>query len=444
MKSYFYRFATQLENLLKDDEQFTLGFHAEQSDFVRFNQAKVRQAGNVEQGSLSLLLIDKGKCVSADIRLSFDKLTDSERLVTLVESLREKLTIVEKDPYLLINQEPHNSETQSAQSAFDTKEILTAVKKYTSDLDFVGILAAGKIHYGFANHLGQRNWYSSRSFNLDWSVYLGTSKEERDKAVKCAYGGFVWDDAEFRKKIEDAKVQLAQLRMPAISIKPGAYKAYFTPAALNEIFALLNWGGFSQQSFLTKQNPLQKLELDARLNKKVTLSENIAGGVTPAFQNEGYLKPDTIDLIKEGALGTLLCSPRTSKEYDVNHNGANASESASALEMQGGNLAQQDILTQLGTGLYIGNLWYLNYSDRSSGRFTGMTRFACFWVENGEIKAPINVVRFDDSFFNIFGENLIDLTQEREYILDSSTYEQRNSGSARLPGALVSGFKVTL
>ena len=38
---------------------------------------------------------------------------------------------------------------------------------------------------------------------------------------------------------------------------------------------------------------------------------------------------------------------------------------------------------QLDTGIYVNNLWYLNYSDRPAGRITGMTRFATLWVEEG-------------------------------------------------------------
>jgi predicted Zn-dependent protease len=42
-------------------------------------------------------------------------------------------------------------------------------------------------------------------------------------------------------------------------------------------------------------------------------------------------------------------------------------------------------LKTLGTGVYISDLHYLNYSDRQACRMTGMTRFACLWVEDGEL-----------------------------------------------------------
>ena len=61
------------------------------------------------------------------------------------------------------------------------------------------------------------------------------------------------------------------------------------------------------------------------------------------------------------------------------------------------------MLAALGTGLYIGNLWYLNYSDRPAGRMTGMTRFATFWVEGGRIVAPVTPLRFDDTLYRMLG-----------------------------------------
>ncbi len=121
-----------------------------------------------------------------------------------------------------------------------------------------------------------------------------------------------------------------------------------------------------------------------------------------------------------------------------------AGESANALDLAGGDLPMAEALARLGTGIYVSNLWYLNYSDRNACRMTGMTRFATFWVENGKIQAPLNVMRFDDSAYRVLGENLLALTAERDMIIDSSSYGERSTLSARLPGALVKDFALTL
>jgi predicted Zn-dependent protease len=98
----------------------------------------------------------------------------------------------------------------------------------------------------------------------------------------------------------------------------------------------------------------------------------------------------------------------------------------------------------LDTGLYIGNLWYGNWSDRNACRMTGMTRFGTFWVEHGELARPLAVMRFDDSFYRLFGDALAGLTKERELRLSADTYEGRSTASALLPGALISSLRLTL
>ena len=112
--------------------------------------------------------------------------------------------------------------------------------------------------------------------------------------------------------------------------------------------------------------------------------------------------------------------------------------------MSGGDLKEDSILKELGTGLYISNLWYLNYSDAMACRMTGMTRFASLWVQNGEITAPLNVMRFDESIYRALGSKLVGLTENREFIFDPETYFGRSCSSAKLPGALIDDFCFTL
>jgi len=75
---------------------------------------------------------------------------------------------------------------------------------------------------------------------------------------------------------------------------------------------------------------------------------------------------------------------------------------------------------------------------------TGMTRFATFWVEDGRIVAPIDVLRFDDTIYRLLGSNLEALTAETELLLDAGTYQSRKLTSLRLPGALVGEMAFTL
>jgi predicted Zn-dependent protease len=175
------------------------------------------------------------------------------------------------------------------------------------------------------------------------------------------------------------------------------------------------------------------------------MAEHTAGGLTPVVQSDGFRRPERIDLIERGKPGSLLASPRTAHEYGIAQTGAETNEETPlSLDMAAGDVEHEHVLRELGTGLCINNLWYLNYSDRMNCRLTGMTRFATFWVENGEAVAPTNVMRFDDSVYRMFGDHLTGLTAMREFIPEARTYQSRSSGSMRLPGAFVDGFQFTL
>ena len=112
--------------------------------------------------------------------------------------------------------------------------------------------------------------------------------------------------------------------------------------------------------------------------------------------------------------------------------------------MDPGHLSQDDVLSSLDKGLYLSNIHYLNWSDNPGGRITGLTRYACFWVENGEIQAPIKTMRFDDTFYRFFGNELEAVGSSTELIPEVQTYGGRNMGGTVCPGILASSFALTL
>ena len=180
------------------------------------------------------------------------------------------------------------------------------------------------------------------------------------------------------------------------------------------------------------------------LHPSIQLSEHTAGGTGPNFQEQGFLRPDEVVLINEGRLADQLVSPRSGCEYGVATNGATNFELPMSMALAPGSLPTEAVLDELGTGLLVGNLWYLNFSDRTACRTTGMTRFATFWVDRGEVVAPANVMRFDDTIYNLLGHKLVGLTDSAETLLDASTNLARSTASALLPGALVEEMAFTL
>lgn len=425
---------------LQGDEVLTLFLRGEESDFVRFNKGTVRQAGHVQQATLELDLIDGARHASARITLSGDPAIDRDRAANQLSVLRDLIPYLPEDPYLLYSKDVQSTDRTAKNQLPESGEVVDSILGECGGSDLVGIYASGAIHTGFANSLGQRNLFTTDSFHFDWSFY-----HQADKAVKCGYAGTEWEPEAFQRKVESGRRQLGVIERSPRTIEPGRYRAYLAPTALYEILSLMCWGGFGLKAQRTKRSPLLRaVEGEAHLKSGFDLRENTRDGLAPSFESGGFLKPDQVDLFVDGNYKDALVSPRSAQEYGVATNGAGGHERPESLDLGTGDLATDSVLQELGTGIYVNNLWYLNYSDRPSCRVTGMTRFATLWVENGQVVAPVNVMRFDDTVYRILGEQLVGLTDSRELLLDSGTYERRSTDSARLPGALVDDLKLTL
>lgn len=438
MQDYFFTLADALQAQLRGAETLLLSFTGEDSDFIRFNHGRVRQAGSVARRSLALGLIEADRQAAGRAQLAGSLEQDLPQLRCLLEGLREYRSHLPADPYLNFATDGASGETRVESGLPATASALDEIIGASAGLDLVGIWAAGAICTGFANSLGQRNWHACESFNFDWSGYFAG-----DKAVKANYAGLHWDPAELQIRMQDARADLATMRRPPKTIEPGRYRAYLAPRALQELLEMMAWGGFGLKSQRTRQSPLIRMQTDGlRLDPAVGLSEHHDRGLEPPFTSEGFAKPERIRLVVDGAYRDSLVAARSAREYGERVNAAG--EWPASLDMAPGNLAAGDVLDALDTGLYINDLWYLNFSDRNQARITGMTRFACFWVEGGKIQAPVNVMRFDDSIYRMLGENLLGLTRERELLLDTGTYGGRSSQSVELPGALIQGLTFTL
>jgi len=439
MEQYFEQIAAALDRALAAGERYTAAFDAEVTDFVRLNRGQVRQPGTVSQRYLDLRLIAGARHAKHRLTLTGDANVDLPAVTAALTGLRTALIDLHDDPHLLLPTDVVSTRSQRGSplppAAGTVEEILAAAHGQ----DLVGIYAAGPVWRGFANSEGQRNWHATTTFNLEWSLY-----HRADKAVKSSYAGLQWEPAAFARKMDAARERLALIARTPKALAPGKYRAYLAPTAMDEIAELLCWGGFSGRALETQQSALARMRSGERMDPRVAFCEDTAGGVAPSFQGEGFARPAQVPLVEGGELVGSLVSPRTAREFGLAANGANGYESPESLAMRGGDLAQADALAALDTGLLVGNLWYLNYSDRPACRMTGMTRFATFWVEHGKIVAPVDVLRFDDTVYRMLGDNLEALTAETELLLSSDSYGGRQLTSSQLPGALVKEMAFTL
>ncbi|NJK42216.1 MAG: TldD/PmbA family protein, partial [Acaryochloridaceae cyanobacterium SU_2_1] len=399
----------QLADLLLDnlqaDEHLSIELDGEQSHFMRFNDGKVRQSGLVTDANLKLRLMTQQRTASAGLPFTGDLGVDSHLSLAQLAQLRQDLSQLPEDPYLVLPQNFGSSQETHTGQLLAATEVAEALLPEVQAVDFTGFYAAGPMVRANRNSAGQQHWFATETFVLDYSMIAPSAK-----AVKATLAGSTWSQQRYTDQIHQSIHQLQQLDQPAKNMQPGRYRTYFAPAATAELIDMLSWGGVSEASLQQGGSALAKLRAGHTLSSQFTLRENFSLGWVPRFNSLGEVAPPEVMLVEAGRLVNSLVNARTAKEYGVSSNAASGDEGMRAPDLAPGTLKPEEVLNELGTGLYLSNLHYLNWSDRSGGRITGMTRYACFWVENGEIIAPIQDLRFDDSLYSFLGENLENLT----------------------------------
>ena len=432
-------YAKKIFNELKSDESISMSLFAEATLFTRLSQAKIRQITNLEQANLDYQFIKGQKKINFTLPFK----SNDEDLFFAIKKLNEIRSWYDKlpdDPYLIHPTFHGVTKEENIHDMPSNDEMLSGLFEQISGVDLAGVFSSGDIIRANINSVGQFHWFKTKNFYLDYSLY-----NDKQKAVKSLYAGSEWNPLALTENITDSKYKLSLMNRPSRKIERGSYRTYLAPSAVGELLGTLSWGGVSMGDHQRGNGSLLDLwKGNKKLSHKFSLSEDFSLGLSPRFNDIGEMSPMTLPIIEKGEFKNFLTSSRTAKEYKVESNQASGWEGMRSPVIGTGNLARDQILKELDTGLYLSDLHYLNWSDRETARLTGMTRYACFWVEKGEIVSPIEDLRFDESYYSLFGDDLAELTNFADIIPQTGSYFQRDVGGAKAPGLLVNNFKFTL
>jgi predicted Zn-dependent protease len=444
-KEYFFSLSTEALKGISENEFFSLDLISEDSTFLRFNSGKVRQAGEVNDSLIRIRYSvfpdggKSGKSAQTGFTLSTIFQNDLEEIRRAFKWLRTESLSLPIDPYAERLTAPKESLVEVNPSLPSAPEAVEKIFRSSDGLEFTGIYSSGQIRRALVNSVGARHWYSKNNFLLDYSLH-----GEGEKALKGYLSRTQWDDEALRLEFQSAREKFTLMNATPLTIARGAYRTFLAPAAVAGLIDKIS-SCSSEMGIRQGDSPFRLLRSnEATLSDKFSLTEDFSFGDAPRFDSMGGLSPEKIHLIQKGKIKDTLISPRTALEFGLSSNGASADESAVCASLGAGSLLQKEAVEKLGEGLYLSDLHYLNWSDQPQGRITGMTRFACFWVENGGLKAPIQNLRWDDSLFSLFGSKLEEFTSHTEDFPNTSSYEFRGVGSVRCPGALVQSMQFTL
>jgi predicted Zn-dependent protease len=443
----FNQIADLVIGCLQHQEQVSISLNCERSQFTRFNNGKVRQSGLVHDGSITISLVNDRYDQKREAYTSFpftgNLAIDQEVALENLTYLRSEVKQLPPNPYVVLPEVGESSREVYDGELLDSDRSLEAIFESLGNLDFTGLYASGKIIRGLVNSVGntvgQKHWFATDTFAMDYSIFT-----LQDRAVKGIYAGQNWNQPAYNLQIEQSRAAISALDLPIKTIPRGEYRVYFAPSATADLIGML-LSAVGEASLQQGSSALLKLRTGEKsLSTLFNLKENFSKGTVPRFNELGVIAPEELAVIASGKLVNPLVSAKTAKEYNQIANGASNGEYMRSPEIGVGTLKQSEILSRLGTGLYLSNLHYLNWSDRSNGRITGMTRYACFWVEDGEIIAPIENLRFDDSIYDFLNQNLEAFTDFQEFIPNTDTYGSRSLGGILASGMLVKNFTFTL
>ena len=438
-KNYVQDLNSKIFSKLNSDEELVIFVHSEESTFIRFNHSRVRQNTNVYQHEMSLKYQKNKKAFSFAFNLSLDLHSDLSLAMSYIEMGRSQEPLfAESSQYTEVVNNGQITDIEKADRPAD-KDIILWITEECKNVDMVGLWCSGPVRSVSANSKGQFQYSEVDSFFFDYSIYNGP------RASKGYFSTETWSFDQFKENIQSTIRKLGFLSKPLQEVKRGEHRVFLEPMAVDEIISSMSWGGFSQAGYQQGRSPLKKLiDKEVSLSEQISIYENLGLGYAPLFNSLGEIADKKMAIIEKGRMNQLLTSTATAKEYKLTSNKADAGEVPRSLEISGGTIKASNALKELHTGLYLSNLHYINWSDQTYARLTGMTRFACYWVEKGEIIGPIQDLRFDESVYNLFGKNLVGLTVEQELYLNTATYQKRSLGAKKVPGALIENFNFTL
>jgi predicted Zn-dependent protease len=431
-------------------DRVSLAIQAEQSDFIRFNRGEVRQATAVDQTTATLTLVRGQRRMQGSVTLSGQIDADVALLRAEGSALAEGLAVVPDDPYLLLAPPNQHSAHEAPGHLPAAAELIETLAGAAKGHDLVGFHASGPMVQAVADSTGSRHWHRADSFCTEWCLYapggLAVPAHLRDKAIKAQHAGRNWQASDLAGRVAASAARVPVLLTPPKTLAPGEYRAAFSAAAMGELIGVLAWSGFSLRERRHGTSSLSRFAAGelGPMSPQVQLREATADGLAPSFSTDGFVLPPEVVLVRDGLSAETLNGPRAASEYSLIANCGSDDEAPNSLHLSAGSLPSDRLLQTVGTGLWISNLWYLNYSERSAARVTGMTRFACFWVEGGEAVAPIGAMRFDDSLVRMLGSGLVGLADHLELQPNTDTYDSRQWSSTSCPAAVIDGFRLTL
>jgi predicted Zn-dependent protease len=304
-----------------------------------------------------------------------------------------------------------------------------------------GAFSNGEVELAVVNSLGVE---ADQKFS-DLILHLIVENEK-----SSGYASFVTRDPD--QLDIDSLVQEAirkALREEPIQIKPGEYEVILEPYAVGEFLSFLGYLGFHALAVQESRSFFCNRFGEKIVDEKVTIYDDglDSGGLQVPFDFEGIPKEkvtffdrgvvrevtyDSFTAGREGkdSTGHGLIAPNTAGPIPIN------------LFMKEGESSMEEMIKSVRRGIYVTRFHYTNVVEPMKAIITGMTRDGTFLVEEGEIKRPLNNLRFTESILKALSR-VSAISKDRKVCSEGTVYSRRFVTGTVVPAIKVDGFNFT-
>jgi PmbA protein len=428
------------------DEALAL-VHSERSGMARFAGSAVHQPTLIENEVVELQIVRDGRLGIASANRA-----DDEGLRVLAERAAEAADSAPVDPDfpgLAPPAQPPPVEGYDEETAGLTPEEqarLAAAAINASELDLYGFFTSGVTEMALMSSTG-----------------LAVSQPMTDVAVLAlaavdgASGyaeqtGWRLADVDSAAAATEA-VEKAKLTRGAVELEPGSYPAVLEPPAFAELLAYFAYDAFGALGLVEERSyAFDKLGQKV-FDERFSLADDALDprGLPKAFDFEGTPK-QRVELVEDGVLSGVVWDRVTAKRAGNGHQTTGHAPPSSlrnwgplafALSVAGGEAeSPEQLVENLGDGIYITRLHYLSIVDPREGIITGMTRDGTFRIRNGRLAEPLVNLRFTVSVPELLRE-VPGLTREPLVVNTNDFYGARYPFGVLAPALATASFNIT-
>ena len=120
------------------------------------------------------------------------------------------------------------------------------------------------------------------------------------------------------------------------------------------------------------------------------------------FLTRGRVGSPVTDLATAAALGSAVNGGNSTGHAHIAREEAPSPVAANVV-MQTGSASEAELIAGVERGIYVERFWYTRLVDRQASTITGVSRDACFLIENGVLTTPVGTGRFTQSVLGFLG-----------------------------------------